>query len=215
MNTKVRVQHHSPWANLNFVRFEVFTAVIMKKAIFWDMAPRRYCVNRRFGGTYFLNLQSRRRAPSRAHDQILITVWQLRSCFRGAQSLTRGRVCLRLFCMLLALPAQSTLYPSSLGLATIFYCLGFETSYFFASDDSQGHGRDIRPTSIRVLWSDCSLISPPYNISARTAYKTQLPCCSAIVAVKTCLFAQSLLTNGSFILSHFSVVAYQRAYMPQ
>jgi hypothetical protein len=34
------------------------------------------------------------RAPSGAHDQIFISVWQLRSCFRGAPSLTRGRVCL-------------------------------------------------------------------------------------------------------------------------
>jgi hypothetical protein len=34
------------------------------------------------------------RAPSVAHDQIFITLWQLRSCFCGAPSLTRGRVCL-------------------------------------------------------------------------------------------------------------------------
>jgi hypothetical protein len=32
------------------------------------------------------------RAPSGAHDWIFITVWQLRSCFCGALSLTRGRV---------------------------------------------------------------------------------------------------------------------------
>jgi hypothetical protein len=42
------------------------------------------------------------RAPSGAHDQIFITVWQLRSCFFGrAPSLMRGRVCL--WYMLLAL----------------------------------------------------------------------------------------------------------------
>jgi hypothetical protein len=40
-------------------------------------------------------------APSGAHDQIFITLWQLRSCFCGTPSLTSGRV--RLFCMLLAL----------------------------------------------------------------------------------------------------------------
>jgi hypothetical protein len=34
------------------------------------------------------------RAPAGAHDQIFITVWQLRSCFCGAPSLTRGWVCL-------------------------------------------------------------------------------------------------------------------------
>jgi hypothetical protein len=32
-----------------------------------------------------------------------------------------------------------------LGLATIFYCLQFETSLFVASYDSQGHGEGIRP----------------------------------------------------------------------
>jgi hypothetical protein len=53
------------------------------------------------------------RAPSGAHDQIFVTVWQLRSCFRGAPSLTRGRVCL--FYMLWPLPAQSFLGPSPLG----------------------------------------------------------------------------------------------------
>jgi hypothetical protein len=29
----------------------------MKKAVFWDVVPCRYCVNRRFGGTYLLHLQ--------------------------------------------------------------------------------------------------------------------------------------------------------------
>jgi hypothetical protein len=32
-----------------------------------------------------------------------------------------------------------------LDLATIFYCLSFETSLFVASYDSQGHGGGIRP----------------------------------------------------------------------
>jgi hypothetical protein len=46
--------------NFNIVRFEVFTAVTMKKAGFWDVAPCRNGVNRRFGGTYRLHLQGRR-----------------------------------------------------------------------------------------------------------------------------------------------------------
>jgi hypothetical protein len=33
------------------VRFEVFTAVIMKNGIFWDVKPCGSCKNRRFGGT--------------------------------------------------------------------------------------------------------------------------------------------------------------------
>jgi hypothetical protein len=36
--------------------------------------------------------------PSGAHDQIFITVWQLRSCFYRAPSLTRGRVCFFICC---------------------------------------------------------------------------------------------------------------------
>jgi hypothetical protein len=44
-----------------------------------------------------------------------------------------------------ALPAQSFLVPCPLGLATIFYCLRFETSLFIASYYSQGHGGGIRP----------------------------------------------------------------------
>jgi hypothetical protein len=37
---------------LNLVRFEVFAALTMKNAVFWDVAPCIACVDRRFGGTY-------------------------------------------------------------------------------------------------------------------------------------------------------------------
>jgi hypothetical protein len=43
------------------------------------------------------------------------------------------------------LPAQTFSGPSSLALATRFYCLRFETSLFVAIDDSQCHGGGIRP----------------------------------------------------------------------
>jgi hypothetical protein len=42
------------------VRFEVFTAVTMKNAVFWDVAPCTSCVNRRFGGKYRLHLHGRK-----------------------------------------------------------------------------------------------------------------------------------------------------------
>jgi hypothetical protein len=42
------------------VRFEISTAATMKNTIFLDMAPCRYCVIRRFGGTYRLHLQGRK-----------------------------------------------------------------------------------------------------------------------------------------------------------
>jgi hypothetical protein len=38
-------------------------AVTMKNAVFWDMAPCRYCVNRRFRGTYRLHLQGTKIRP--------------------------------------------------------------------------------------------------------------------------------------------------------
>jgi hypothetical protein len=51
------------------------------------------------------------------------------------------------------LPAQSFSDPSPLGLATIFYCLRFETSLFVTSCDLQGHGGGVNPTSTWVSLS--------------------------------------------------------------
>jgi hypothetical protein len=51
-----------------------------------------------------------------------------------------------------SLPAQSFSGPSPLGLATVFYCLRFETSHFVASYDSQGHGGGIRPRIHTGAW---------------------------------------------------------------
>jgi hypothetical protein len=42
--------------------FEVLAAVVMNFAIFWDIAPRRPYVNRRFAGTCHLHLQDRKPA---------------------------------------------------------------------------------------------------------------------------------------------------------
>jgi hypothetical protein len=43
--------------HISHVRFEVFMAVTMKNAIFWDVVLCRSCVNRRFAGLYRLHLQ--------------------------------------------------------------------------------------------------------------------------------------------------------------
>jgi hypothetical protein len=43
--------------SLLFERFEVFTAVTIKKAIFWDVMPCGSCKNRHFRGTYRLHHQ--------------------------------------------------------------------------------------------------------------------------------------------------------------
>jgi hypothetical protein len=45
---------------INHVRSEVFTALTTNDAVFRDVAPCVSCVNRRFGGTYRLNLQGRK-----------------------------------------------------------------------------------------------------------------------------------------------------------
>jgi hypothetical protein len=47
-------------AKLNYVRFEAFTAVTMRNAVFCDVAPCISCLNRRFGGTYRLPLHGRK-----------------------------------------------------------------------------------------------------------------------------------------------------------
>jgi hypothetical protein len=94
--------------------------------------------------------QSLCRAPSIAHDQIFITVRQLRSCFFVGRPLWRedGSV----FCICCwPLPAQSFSGPKPLVLATIFYCLIWDF-LFVASYDSQGLGGGIRPRlSLAIL----------------------------------------------------------------
>jgi hypothetical protein len=56
------------------VGFEVFTAVVMKRIIFWDITPcSLLSVNQCFGGTYRLHLQGRRNKFSKkqANKQVL------------------------------------------------------------------------------------------------------------------------------------------------
>jgi hypothetical protein len=47
-----------PKADFLVVHSEVI--LLPKNAVIWDMAPCRYCVKRRFGGTYRLRLQGRK-----------------------------------------------------------------------------------------------------------------------------------------------------------
>jgi hypothetical protein len=83
------------------------------------------------------------RAPSGAHAQIFISVWQLRSCFRGASSRQRGRVCL----LYVPLALASAVFLGSLPLGTCDRILLSQILHFLfvASYDSQGHGGGIRP----------------------------------------------------------------------
>jgi hypothetical protein len=43
--------------HLYYVRFEVFTAMTIKNAVFWDVTPCRSCMNRHLGETYRIHLQ--------------------------------------------------------------------------------------------------------------------------------------------------------------
>jgi hypothetical protein len=60
MNSKLGIKCYSNLCSLVcriFVRSEVFMAVTMKNAIFWDVAPCGTCKNRRFRRMYCLHLQ--------------------------------------------------------------------------------------------------------------------------------------------------------------
>jgi hypothetical protein len=73
---------------------------------------------------------------------IFITLWQLRSCFSGAPSLTRRRVCLSY--MLVVLASAVILGSEFLGTRDHILLSQIEASLFVASYDSQGHGGSIR-----------------------------------------------------------------------
>jgi hypothetical protein len=73
-------------------------------------------------------------ASTGAHDQIFITLWQLRSCFCGASSRTRGRVCL--LYMLLALASLVFLRSESLGTRDHILLSQISDFLFVASYDS-------------------------------------------------------------------------------
>jgi hypothetical protein len=49
--------------------FTVRIVEFMKKTVLWDVAPCRYGVNRRFGGTYRLHLQGRRENKKSASEE--------------------------------------------------------------------------------------------------------------------------------------------------
>jgi hypothetical protein len=121
-----------------------------------------------------------------AHDQIFITLWQLRSCFCGAPSLTRGRVCL-LF-MLLALASAVFLGSESLGiidhiLLSQIWDFPFRRLLRLAGSwwrysTPPPHG-----------WLGLSPFSSRYITSARTAQKT--PLTTAHLLLCACLLRQS------------------------
>jgi hypothetical protein len=82
-------------------------------------------------------------------------------------------------------PAQSFSGPSPVVLATIFYCLTFETSLFVASYDSQGHGGGIRSrihTGISSLTNELFC----YNFEANRRECITSNCSSLIICFTRC-----------------------------
>jgi hypothetical protein len=109
--------------------------------------------------------------------QIFITVWQLRLVFVGRPLWREDGSILCIRCR--SLQAQSFSGRSPLGLATIFYCLRFETSLFVASYDSQSHGGGIRPRLHAGLYiskeQDDPVIPPCRNSIENTALPSNGP----------------------------------------
>jgi hypothetical protein len=111
--------------------------------------------------------------------------------FYGAPSLTRGRVCL--LYMMLALASAVFLRSESLG--TCDHILLRQIWDF-----------PLRRL-LRLAGCQPSTNSSGYNISARTAQKRPLLCCSSIVSAGTCLFTKPLLSNGCLIFVYLVLVA--------
>jgi hypothetical protein len=109
------------------------------------------------------------------------------------------------FCMCRwSLPAQSFSGPSPLGLATVYYCLRFETSLFVASYDSQGHDGGIRPrlhTGLFLL--SAALGSSLYSLRADPTENTVFIVTASIVA---CIFvaAGTCLTSCCLTINVYS-----------
>jgi hypothetical protein len=97
--------------------------------------------------------------PFGAYDQIFITRMTIMVFFLVGRPLWREDGSDFYICCW-PLPAQSFFGPSPSGLATIFYCLTFETSLFVASYDSQCHGGGIRS----CVHTGISLMKPCYTV---------------------------------------------------
>jgi hypothetical protein len=122
-------------------------------------------------------------------------------------------------------PAQSFLGPSAFGLVTIFYCLRFETSFFVASYNSQGHGGGIRTrihmgglnssqlnSSLEPLCTDCAKKAPSllwedvFTAPLRNNGRNSIDAC-VFYSLEMCLPRRCLAMN---VYSDFSILAFQR-----
>jgi hypothetical protein len=149
-------------------------------------------------------------APSGAHDQIYITVWQLQSCFCGAPSPTEGRLVCLLY-MLLAL--ASTVFLGSKFLGTCDCILLYQIWDFPFYRLLQLAGSHWRYSTTQ---SDSAPNLTFFITSWHRPHKnTALPllectCCITrnLLPINRNMFTELLPWNGPGILTHLMVVAY-------
>jgi hypothetical protein len=112
-------------------------------------------------------------------------------------------------------PAQSFSAPSPLGLATIFYCLRFETSLFVVSYDSQGHGGGIRQSQSQShIATDCQSASQSVTMPwCRAPSGAHDQMFIIVWQLRSCFYGAPSLTRGwdcllteslSAVVSHLS-----------
>jgi hypothetical protein len=76
-----QVQNYEYSVPGHLVGFEVFTAVVTKSTIFWDITTcSPLSVSRRFGGTYRLHLQSRKNKFSKKPACKQVAIFRETSC---------------------------------------------------------------------------------------------------------------------------------------
>jgi hypothetical protein len=103
-------------------------------------------------------------------------------------------------------PAQSFLGPSPVGLATILYCLRFETSLSVTTYDSQGHSGGTWPRFHTWDWMNSRSVLPitPRQWSRRKH-------CSSLLKFNRCLLWICCLLAGVV----YRVIIWQRVCMLQ
>jgi hypothetical protein len=153
-------------------------------------------------------------SPIWAHGQIFMTLWQFRSCFVGRPLWRENGSVFCICCW--PLPAQSFLGPSPLGLATIFYCLRFETSLFVTSYDSQGHGGGIRSRlhTGRIQNNAFNISSLPGNVFTELllSIDKEIHRQTHRLSFNTTRTAQKMTRSTILLLSRVFIAA--RTYLP-
>jgi hypothetical protein len=153
--------------------------ILQSKIPLWNQVKVKVTLRLTVGQSVSLGVK-----PHLGHMARYLLVWQLRSCFVGRPLWREDGSIFCICCW--SSPAQSFSGPSPLDLATLFYCLSFETSLFVASYDSQGHGGGIRP---RLHTGELeSITCPPVISSRRTEYRSPSQTVSLLLSVHSSLW---------------------------